>query len=634
MEYVEGTDLARLVKQCGPLPVMQACAYVRQAALGLQHAHERGLVHRDIKPHNLILSLREGRIKVADLGLARLPRAANEEVTAALTGRQARQQPDSRRGGDDGDARITWRRSRPSISTRPTSAPTFTAWVVPLVSAHWPAAVRGRIRWRRNCSVTRARNCRPSTSFVPIVPRRPVRRAAPDAGQATRRPLPDARRSGRGDPALHLHMRTLGNWESIRAAGPLVPRFPRPGNCCEYFARRHKVFSSTVLTAYALLDGEFRGHLPGVEGNGTSQPELQASQPSYREERKRTLAAVPAFVEAARLAVDRQRFDNALAQVNVALEYDPENSEARQLKGQVLIVHKEFVRAKEELGRYLKQQPLDREARRLMELCGRKRPDEVGTLLDFAHVFEQQKMPALGDGLLTKYGRSSFEARQWLLKRYQARIDKAWPGLGNRLSVDAAGIYQLDLSGCKQIIHLDALEGMPLTVLSLKACHGVRDLTPLKGMPLRELNLGYNDIVFDLALLRSMPLRVLNFTGCGRFVDLSPLKGMRLTSLYLFECRGIQDLSALKGMPLAELNIKSTSVNDVTPLLDMPLARLWLRSNPPAIKGTERLRSMKSLATINSVPAEEILEELRQGRAEGELKGFPGDVNSWPFCYC
>ena len=88
MEYVEGTDLARLVKQCGPLPVMQACAYVRQAALGLQHAHERGLVHRDIKPHNLILSLREGRIKVADLGLARLPRAANEEATAALTGGQ------------------------------------------------------------------------------------------------------------------------------------------------------------------------------------------------------------------------------------------------------------------------------------------------------------------------------------------------------------------------------------------------------------------------------------------------------------------------------------------------------------------------------------------------------------------
>src|SRR5262249_20275848 len=70
----------------GPLPVAQACEYIRQAALGLQHAHERGLVHRDIKPHNLIMGIRDGLIKVADLGLARLPRTMNSEVTAALTG--------------------------------------------------------------------------------------------------------------------------------------------------------------------------------------------------------------------------------------------------------------------------------------------------------------------------------------------------------------------------------------------------------------------------------------------------------------------------------------------------------------------------------------------------------------------
>jgi serine/threonine protein kinase len=81
MEYVEGTDLGRLVKQGGPMPVFQACAYIRQAALGLQHAHERGLVHRDIKPHNLIMSVRDGLIKVADLGLARLPRALGADAT-------------------------------------------------------------------------------------------------------------------------------------------------------------------------------------------------------------------------------------------------------------------------------------------------------------------------------------------------------------------------------------------------------------------------------------------------------------------------------------------------------------------------------------------------------------------------
>jgi eukaryotic-like serine/threonine-protein kinase len=54
MEYLNGIDLARLVHTQGPLPVGQACDFIRQAALGLQHAHEHGMVHRDIKPSNLM----------------------------------------------------------------------------------------------------------------------------------------------------------------------------------------------------------------------------------------------------------------------------------------------------------------------------------------------------------------------------------------------------------------------------------------------------------------------------------------------------------------------------------------------------------------------------------------------------
>jgi uncharacterized protein (TIGR03067 family) len=70
MEYVEGTNLARLVAENGPLPVAQACDYIRQAAQALQHAFEKGMVHRDIKPHNLMLTPK-GQVKVLDFGLAR-----------------------------------------------------------------------------------------------------------------------------------------------------------------------------------------------------------------------------------------------------------------------------------------------------------------------------------------------------------------------------------------------------------------------------------------------------------------------------------------------------------------------------------------------------------------------------------
>lgn len=56
MEYVEGTDLGKVVRLMGALPVYEACDYIRQTALGLQHAYERNLIHRDIKPVNLFLT--------------------------------------------------------------------------------------------------------------------------------------------------------------------------------------------------------------------------------------------------------------------------------------------------------------------------------------------------------------------------------------------------------------------------------------------------------------------------------------------------------------------------------------------------------------------------------------------------
>lgn len=76
MEFVDGIDLSRLVKQSGPMKVRQAVDCVVQAAQGLSYAHSRGVIHRDIKPQNLMID-RERRVRVLDLGLARFnPQAA------------------------------------------------------------------------------------------------------------------------------------------------------------------------------------------------------------------------------------------------------------------------------------------------------------------------------------------------------------------------------------------------------------------------------------------------------------------------------------------------------------------------------------------------------------------------------
>ena len=85
MEYVEGLDLSRMVKAKGALPVAHACFFAHQAALGLQHAHEEGLVHRDMKPGNLMLSYKKTKstVKILDFGLARVTR--EERVDLRLT---------------------------------------------------------------------------------------------------------------------------------------------------------------------------------------------------------------------------------------------------------------------------------------------------------------------------------------------------------------------------------------------------------------------------------------------------------------------------------------------------------------------------------------------------------------------
>jgi tRNA A-37 threonylcarbamoyl transferase component Bud32 len=84
MEYVEGTSLAAFAARKGPLSVEQVCAIGVQAALGLQHAHEQGLVHRDIKPANLMLT-RKGQVKILDFGLACFSEPQDPSTDPALT---------------------------------------------------------------------------------------------------------------------------------------------------------------------------------------------------------------------------------------------------------------------------------------------------------------------------------------------------------------------------------------------------------------------------------------------------------------------------------------------------------------------------------------------------------------------
>jgi serine/threonine protein kinase/formylglycine-generating enzyme required for sulfatase activity len=88
MEFVDGSDLGKVVKSKGPLPVVFAVNYIKQAAQALQHGMLKSLVHRDIKPCNLMLT-RAGSVKVADFGLAKFSRETDKSRGRSLTGMNA-----------------------------------------------------------------------------------------------------------------------------------------------------------------------------------------------------------------------------------------------------------------------------------------------------------------------------------------------------------------------------------------------------------------------------------------------------------------------------------------------------------------------------------------------------------------
>lgn len=94
-EYVDGVSLHEHVARKGPLPGPLACSLIRQAAQGLQHASDKGMVHRDIKPQNLMVT-RKGQVKILDFGLARLAHQQAE----TLPGEEAP-------AADDGDRGLT-----------------------------------------------------------------------------------------------------------------------------------------------------------------------------------------------------------------------------------------------------------------------------------------------------------------------------------------------------------------------------------------------------------------------------------------------------------------------------------------------------------------------------------------------
>ncbi len=98
MEYIDGITLKDYMDKVGSLGWKEAVHYVRQILTGISHAHEKGIIHRDIKPQNVML-LRDGRVKVTDFGIAKSPTSENLTMTDKAIGTVNYISPEQASGG-------------------------------------------------------------------------------------------------------------------------------------------------------------------------------------------------------------------------------------------------------------------------------------------------------------------------------------------------------------------------------------------------------------------------------------------------------------------------------------------------------------------------------------------------------
>ncbi|MBX9627237.1 MAG: protein kinase [Gemmataceae bacterium] len=584
MEYIPGETLQQRLDQAGPLDPAEVARVGRQLADGLDAAHEHGLVHRDVKPTNVLLeSGPRGHVKLTDFGLARAADDATLTHSGQVAGTPMYMAPEQAKG-EHVDHRADLFSLGSVLYVMTTGRPPF--------RAQGALAVLRRV----------AEDDPP-----------PVRDLAPETpgwlcdliGKLHAKDPADRFPSAR--EVADLLARHLADREP---AHPSVDRGP-PARMRAGGPRSRRLVAALAAAVLLLLGGLGFSEAAGVTNvrgtvirllspEGTLVVEVDDPGVSVKVDGS-DLVITGAGVQEIRLKAGRHTVEATKGGKLVRQELVTVERNGRR----VVRVSQEPPDAKA-AGTAPKPIPADAVAWERV-VAGLSAEQQVQLVT--ARLKDLNPAFGAGGGRVTHKIEGGVVTELALHGQAKDTVTdispmRALPGLksfecdaGDRLS-DLSPLKGLKLTrlhvDSQGLTDLSPLADVKLTSLSIPDA-GVADLSPLKGMAsLRSLDITMTK-VSDLSPLTGLRLTSLVCYRTG-VSDLSPLRGMPLAALVCFETP-VSDLSPLRGMPLKRLLIYRTGVTDLRPLAGMPLEEVLLTPADIA-RGLDVLRGMKSLKTV------------------------------------
>jgi hypothetical protein len=657
MEFIPGETLQHRSDRTGPLEVAEVLRIGRQIAEGLAAAHATGLIHRDVKPANVLIERGpHWHVKLTDFGLARAADDASSSQSGFIAGtpmymapEQANADPLDHRADlfSLGSVLYLMCSGRP-----PFRAPTTLA-VLKRVAEDTPRPIREIIPevpgWLCDI-ISRLHAKKPEDRFASaqevadLLAQHLAQLQHPGGVQAPQVAAPAAGRmpppQGSPAPAPALRPR-LGapRWAAAAAALLLLGGlgFTEATGVTDFRGTVIRLLSPEGTLVVEVDDPSVSVKIDGSELviTGAGAREIRLKPGSYTVEaskdgkvvRRELVAvtkngrqvvrvsqeAVSPEAKAARAAADAAAWERSVAAMPAAEQVKAVLARLKELNPGFDGAFTHTIKDGVVTGLQFRTDEVVnigpvRALKNLAYLdCGGPYPRK-GKLSDLS--------PLKGMSLYYLSCGSTQVADLTALSGMQLTTFECW----NTLVTDLAPLKGMPLvyliCHSTRVSDLSPLKGMRLLHLDLRQT-SVSDLAPLKGMPLEQLRCDFTKVsnlsplkgmrlrvlevgglpVSDLRPLQGMPLRWLNLAYMKGVTDLSPLQEMRLEWLNLADS-GVSDLSPLKGMTsLKTLIAENCRVSDLAPLKGLELETI--RLTPRNItKGLDILRDMRSLKTI------------------------------------